>query len=175
MQLGKPEHLLKKPLTLGFEKLVRQLCDLSIDFYRDRLFSFIVFGSVGRRVMRPDSDIDFLVVADRLPDGRLRRIAEFEAIEGRIRRDLERARADGIRTSLSPVLKTPSEVRLGSPLFLDMVEDSQILFDRDQFFQKELDLLRNRLAQLGARRIWRGNAWYWDLKPDYKYGDEFEL
>jgi hypothetical protein len=24
-------------------------------------------------------------------------------------------------------------------------------------------------------RIWRGNAWLWDLKPDYQPGDVFEL
>jgi hypothetical protein len=31
------------------------------------------------------------------------------------------------------------------------------------------------LEQLGARRIWRGNAWFWDLKPDYRPGEVFEL
>jgi hypothetical protein len=31
------------------------------------------------------------------------------------------------------------------------------------------------LAHLGARRVWLGNAWYWDLKPDYRPGDVFEL
>jgi hypothetical protein len=35
--------------------------------------------------------------------------------------------------------------------------------------------LRERLATLGARRVWRGNAWFWDLKPDYQPGDVFEL
>jgi hypothetical protein len=56
-----------------------------------------------------------------------------------------------------------------------MVEDSRILFDKDDFFKKELERLRARLESLGAKRIWKGNAWYWDLKPDYKYGDEFEI
>jgi hypothetical protein len=29
--------------------------------------------------------------------------------------------------------------------------------------------------QLDARRIWLGNAWHWDLKPDFKPGDVIEL
>jgi hypothetical protein len=40
------------------------------------------------------------------------------------------------------------------------------------------DRLLNELlgaCQQGARRIWCGNAWYWDLKPDYRPGEVFEL
>jgi len=40
---------------------------------------------------------------------------------------------------------------------------------------QKLERLRARLAVLGARRIRRGNAWYWDLKPDYRPGDVFSL
>jgi uncharacterized protein len=162
-------------LVGSFESLTHDLCKKAVDFYCDRLISLVVFGSVGRGTMRPDSDIDFLLVVDPLPHGRLRRVEEFEAIESAMRDHLERVRSNGLFPSFSPVIKTPSEVRIGSPLFWDMLEDSRILFDRDRFFQKELELLRDRFARLGARRIWKGNAWYWDLKPDYKYGDEFEL
>jgi len=158
-----------------FEDLVRALFRKSAEFYGDRLISFVVFGSVGRKAMRPDSDIDFLLVVDGLPRGRLRRVGEFEAVEAEMKGHLEKAHGDGIFAAPSPVFKTPSEVRSGSPLFLDMVDDSWILYDRENFFLKELDLIRARLKRLGAKRIWKGNAWYWDLKPDYKYGDEFEI
>jgi hypothetical protein len=73
------------------------------------------------------------------------------------------------------VFKTPEEVLAGSPLLLDMVEDARVLVDRDAFFQAAIDRLKERLARQGARRIWRGNAWLWDLKPDYQPGDVFEL
>jgi len=43
--------------------------------------SLVVFGSVARRSARPDSDLDFLVIADRLPDGRMARVAESEPVE----------------------------------------------------------------------------------------------
>ncbi len=56
-----------------------------------------------------------------------------------------------------------------------MTEDARILFDREGFFARKLDRLRERLAQLGAKRIWLGNAWYWDFKPDYRPGEVFEL
>jgi uncharacterized protein len=76
---------------------------------------------------------------------------------------------------LSPVIKTPEEAAQGSPLFLDMVEDAKIIFDRGGFMQQLLSDLRGRLEKLGAKRIWLGNAWYWDLKPDYRPGEVFEI
>ena len=56
-----------------------------------------------------------------------------------------------------------------------MLDDSKILFERDGFFRQEMSSLRERLARLGAKRIWKGNAWYWDLKPDYICGEEFQI
>lgn len=164
-----------KPVREVFGRLLDALREKCANFYGPRLVSLVVYGSVGRGVMKPDSDIDFLLVVEPLPDGRIRRVDEFAAVERAMQADLAQAREAGVRAELSPVFKTPGEVRIGSPLFLDMVEDAGILFDRDGFFRKELDRLRGRLARLGARRIWKGNAWIWDLKPDYKWGDEFEI
>ncbi len=76
---------------------------------------------------------------------------------------------------ISPVFKTPEEVARGSALFLDIVEDGRILFDREGFFAHFRERFRQRLSQLGARRVWIGSAWYWDLKPDYRPGEVFEL
>ena len=167
--------MLEKTLKDKFEVLVQALREKALDFYGDRIVSLVVFGSVGRGVMRPDSDIDILLIAEPLPRGRLRRVEEFEAVENGMKDCLRTGRAAGIFASLSPVFKTPSEVQLGSPLFWDMIDDARILFDRDEFFEKALEAVRNRLMRLGAKRVWRGSAWYWDLKPDYRYGDEFEL
>jgi hypothetical protein len=76
---------------------------------------------------------------------------------------------------LSPVFKTPAEVEAGSPLFLDMIDDARLLHDTDGFFRRYLDGFRRRLQALGSRRIWLGNAWYWELKPDLKPGEVFTL
>jgi len=138
-------------LTERFESLLRMLLGKMVALYGNRLVSFVVFGSVGRKAMRPDSDIDFLLVVEDLPRGRLRRVAEFETIESEMRPHLEEAHGDGIYAALSPVFKTPSEVRAGSPLFLDMVEDSRILYDKNDFFQKELDRMR-ALEEFGGKK-----------------------
>lgn len=151
---------------------VRAACEAH---YGSRLVALAVFGSVGRGTPQPDSDIDLLLIAEGLPNGRLPRMAQFQAIETAVEPRLGEAWRDGLHPSLSPVFKTPAEVLAGSPLFLDMTEDARILYDRDGFLQRALADLESRLDRLGARRIWRGNAWYWDLKPDYTPGEVFEI
>ncbi len=106
----------------------------------------------------------------------MKRIREFESIEEKIEPLLESLhRKEGIHTYISAIIKSPEEAEKGSPIFLDMVEDARILFDRNGFFEEVLDRLKKRLKELGSKRIWKGNAWYWDLKPDYKPGEIFEL
>ena len=143
--------------------------------YGDRLVAAAVFGSVGRGTPRDDSDVDLLIVARDLPEGRIRRVEEFLPMEARLERALQLIQGDGAPVMLSPVFKTPEEVERGSPLFLDMVDDARIVYDPEPFLAAYLDRLRSRLRELGARRVWLGNAWYWELKPDLRPGEVFSL
>lgn len=158
-----------------FDRLLAALNETALQVYGSRLVSLAVFGSVGRGTPRPDSDVDILLVADDLPRGRLARVYEFNQVEAALASVLGALRREGVETELAPVFKTPAEVEAGSPLFLDMVDDARILYDRDGFLCGYLERLRRRLEQLGARRIPHAGAWYWDLKPDYKPGDVIEL
>jgi uncharacterized protein len=158
-----------------FKELQDTLLKETKSFYGDNLVSFVVFGSVARETFRFNSDIDILIIAENLPDGRMKRVKQFSAVEEKIEPLMESLEKQGIHTYISPVFKTPDEVKKGSPLFLDMVEDACILYDKDEFFTKWLKEFKARLKKLGAKRVWRGNMWYWVLKPDYKPGEVIEL
>ncbi len=158
-----------------FRKLEEKLLGGIRAFYDERLISVVLFGSVGRDTPNFYSDVDILIIAKELPQGRIPRIREFERIEEQIAPLLDALRLEGIQTEISAILKSPEEAERGSPLFLDMVEDGRILFDRDGFFSELLSRLRDRLKALGSRRIWRGDAWHWVLKPDFKPGEVFEI
>ncbi|MEX0568609.1 MAG: nucleotidyltransferase domain-containing protein [Candidatus Njordarchaeota archaeon] len=161
-----PEHL--RPI-IG--KLVKRL----EDFFCERLFSVVIFGSIARGDWRSDSDIDILIVADGLPKSRLERQKIFILIEEDLRNDLEGLWDEGYYHDFSPILKTPEEAQKISPLYLDLVEDAIILYDKNDFFKNILLRLKKRLENLGAKRIFIGKKWIWDLKPDYKLGEVIDL
>ena len=143
--------------------------------YGDRLVTLAIFGSVARESATPESDVDLLIVATDLPRGRMKRVSEFEQVETSLKNELEIMAENGIQAYLSPIFKTPDEVEAGSPLFLDMIFDVLIRYDRENFFKNFLEGFKRRLDALGAKRIVQGDRWYWDLKPDYKPGDVIKL
>ena len=159
----------------NFHCILEKLLEAVQAVYADRLIALLIYGSVGRGRPRPDSDIDVLLVADDLPCGRLARVREFDEVERRLEPMLRDLSKEGISTSLSPVFKTREEVLRGSLLFLDMIDDAVILYDGDGFMKSYLDRLAQRLVELGAKKVVRGNSWHWVLKPDYREGEVFEI
>ena len=158
-----------------YDALLVDVVEACRTHYGEGLLAVAVYGSVGRGTPRPDSDIDLLIVAASLPDGQYTRVRDFLALERTLVPRLERLRSAGLQPELSPIIKTRAELERGTPLLLDMTEDARILFDPEHCLAQALERLRGRLRELGAKRVWRGNAWYWDLKPDYKWGDTIEL
>lgn len=158
-----------------FSELLDKLADEVIGFYGNRLVTLAVFGSVGRGTPRPNSDVDVLLVVDPLPSGRIKRLYEFAAVEERLEDYLQALKTEGIDTYIAPLFKTPGEVALGSPLFLDMVDGAKIIYDKEGFFRGYLKALKEKLDEMGAHRVRYRGAWYWDLKPDFKKGEVIEL
>lgn len=139
------------------------------------LVSAVLFGSVARGEAGPTSDVDLLLVVEGLPASRLARHDALGPADEAVEPLLEALRRDGIHTDVHPILKTPDEARQPRLLYLDMVEDAVLLYDRDGFFGSVLDRMRESLRRLGARRLRMGRVQYWDLKPDYRPGEVFEL
>ncbi len=142
--------------------------------YGERFLGMAIYGSVARSAATEASDLDTLIVADPLPNGRFNRVIEFQdRIEPIFLAAWETPGREPV--DLSPVLKTPTELLLGSPLLFDMVEDARILHDPRGILRQALDRMKSRLERAGARRVWRGNVWWWDLKPDFRPGDTVEI
>jgi predicted nucleotidyltransferase len=159
-----------------YHELMGRLLNLLTVHYGERLVTAAIFGSVARDTFRPDSDIDMLIIAGGLPVGRMKRVSEFEEnVERKLSVYLGELYMKMIYPHLSPVIKTVEEVNLGSPLFLDMTENLNILFDKDNFFRNYIDGLKEKMERLGSKRVYFKGGYYWLLKPDYKYGDIIDL
>ena len=163
-------------LVETYEEILKRVFERIKEYYGERLFSVVLFGSVARGTPRPDSDLDLLIVAEPLPRGRVKRVREFiSGVEEPLEPYLREVAKKGVYPELSPVIKTRAEVLSGSPLFLDMVYHRRILYDREGFMEQYLSGLSERLKRLGAKRVKRGNAWFWVLKPDYRHPEVIEL
>ena len=141
----------------------------------DNLVSVALYGSVARGEARPGSDVDLLVICDELPEGRFARLRRLEAARAALDDDLARLRTEGIDTRLAVIVRTRDEAEHTVPLYLDMVEDARLLYDRGAFFANVLDHLRAKLVALGAERRRRGHTRYWILKRDFTPGEVIEL
>ncbi len=163
------------PAAVTLRRLAERYCELLVSRLPERIVSVVLFGSVARGEARPSSDIDLLIIAEPLPAGQFARKALFADADAVFEADLTAAAHAGIDGRLARIVRTPREARRFIPLYLDLTEDAVLLHDRDAFFANVLESVRGSLRRLGARRVREGSTWYWDLKPDFKPGDTFEI
>lgn len=150
------------------------MLEMLAEKYGRRLLGMAVFGSTARGVATEASDLDFLICATPLPQGRYQRVTEFdELIEWAFRDQWEGAGNAPI--DLSPVIRTPEELLAGSPLLFDLTVRVWILRDDGGAIARALDRMRTRLDRAGARRLTRGGLSWWDLKPDFRPGESYSL
>jgi predicted nucleotidyltransferase len=162
---------LKEP----YRRLVAVLVESLLDVLGSRLVSVVVYGSVARGEAGRDSDIDLLVVAEGLPRSKLRRQEVFEEAEARISEMIEEVWEKGYHVDFSPIILTPEEARRHRPIYLDMIYDAVIIYDRGGFMEKVFMEMAERLRRLGARRVRVGRKWYLVLKDKYRPGEVIEI
>jgi hypothetical protein len=104
------------------------------------------------------------------------RIEQLLRVDDAVQEELRWLREKGIHTGLSFYPLKPVEAERLPSLFLDLTEDAVIIYDEDRFLEGLLLELKANLLRRGAIRvILDGDSWYWDLKPDYKFGEIVEI
>ncbi|MCS7138674.1 MAG: nucleotidyltransferase domain-containing protein [Crenarchaeota archaeon] len=155
------------------ERYVKVLCDaFQVLSNYLKLTSLAVYGSVARGTAKENSDIDLLIVSNSFSGSIGRRIDMLCRLEEGIE-ELAWLRKHGIYTSFSFYPLTEEEALRKPLLFIDITEDAIILYDKDRFLERVLTELKVELLKIGAKRVFIDkDNWYWDLKPDYMFGEE---
>ncbi len=155
------------------ERYLRLVCDC---FRRTsevvNVEAFAVYGSVARGGATVNSDVDVLLISEDLSGSLGSRMGKLHAIEEACQGELGWLRRHGIFTGLSLYPLKKGEAQRLPSLFLDLTEEAVILHDKDRFLERTLLELKTKLLKMGARRVFiNKERWYWDLKPDYKFGE----
>lgn len=67
------------------------------------------------------------------------------------------------------------EVKNIPPILIEIAEEGVILEDKNEFLEKELAKVRERLSALGAAKKITPRGHYWVLKPDVEPGEVFKI
>jgi len=162
-------------LKADVDLVLEDLCRLIEKRFKVR--SVVLFGSVARGDFSKLRDIDIIVVSDEFPESYSSRLdmvrpALFElkdlASLTTLRRKGHHVRFDVATYRSDDLDDTP-------PLLLDVSVDGVLLRD-DGVMREKLARLRQRMGELGSRRIrTKTGRWYWLLKPDLKPGEIIQL
>lgn len=148
-----------------------------IEAFWKKLVSLIIFGSIASGKAKNESDLDFLLVAENLPkkySERLKLIRKILTGVEDVRIKIWREK--GRYPLLDIIILGPQEAKINHPFYLDLVEESIIVFDRENFMKNRLESLKKELGKLGAKRILLPNGrWYWDLKTEISRGEVIQL
>ncbi len=157
------------------EIVKRSLVSAFLKVFGSKLVSLVLYGSYARCEPRPDSDIDVLVVLEKLLEDRFQLHVLLDEVEKNLIEAFEKLGELGYTPVLSPIILDRERAMRFRPLYIDIVFDAVILYDKDFFMKSILEKVRRKLEALGARRVKIGKKWIVDIKPDYRFGEIIDL
>ena len=158
-------------------KLANVLKEKLLEFYPQKLVSLALYGSVARGTARKDSDVDFFIVMrdiskDYFERNRMMRPVLHAVEKSSFYQDMIR---EGYDPYISYIVLSVEQAGETRPMYFDMVEDAILLYD-DGFLKNKFNQLKKRMQELGSKRVFlEDGSWYWELKPDLKPDEVFEI
>ena len=160
----------------SIEKLIKGYVEILKNRLKNKLISVALFGSVARgKAKFPESDIDLFIVVKGVENLTIgKRIVMFMKFHSDLETSIEFESKYEIPVFQTHIF-TPEEIKYHPPIMLDLTTDCIILYDTGTL-KKEIEVIKKRLKDLGAKRILlEDGSWYWDLKPDLKWGEIIEI
>lgn len=149
--------------------------ELELHFAPKGIISVALFGSVSRGEAGPFSDIDLLIIHEEVPYDPVNKFVDI-LLEIRKSIAYETLIIRGIYPEPSCIFMTPGELSRSPLILLDIMDHGILLKDARGFLDGKIRVLREKLESLGAQKIiLKDGSWAWDLKPDLKIGEVFEI
>lgn len=158
-----------------YKDFLRKAKEEIIQKGKDNILSIVLYGSVARNKARPESDIDILILCKKRTSNvenlilksisSVRKFPEYEKLNKR-----------KLYGEISPFIVGINELKENPLILLDIIEDGIILYQKDKVFERILKKFKEKLKKLKSKKVHLPDGtWYWDLKPDWKPGEEVEI
>lgn len=159
-----------------YKGFIKQLLDqIEARLGKETIIACALFGSVARGEAKPYSDIDILIIHEKIDFDPSKRFVDA-LLE--IRKDKEYCIfiERGIHPQPSIIFMTPEEISHRPLILLDIMDHGLILKDEKGFLRDLITKFKKRLKEMRAKKIIRKDgSWAWDLKPDWRPGEVIEI
>jgi predicted nucleotidyltransferase len=143
-----------------------------------RLTSIVLYGSVARGTARQDSDIDLLIMAGETDAERKATCDEIWKWDDTFsdQPEVVALRKASYSAGLEIYVLSKAQARRGTPIYLDMTLEAIVLYDPEGFFDRRMQQIKRRMAELNSYREWiEPDLYVWHLKANLKPGEVFSL
>lgn len=163
-------------LSRDYQRLLDRLLTLLREQMGERLLAVCLYGSLARGQVQRGSDVDLFIVVQ----GEQKEAEELWTTAHRAlyeTPEYEALTQQGIWPALSPFIVTQAFLAAETPwLLLEVQDHGLILYDPQGVLARKLEAVRQRMRELGTKKVMMPDgSWYWDIKPDWKPGEVFEL
>jgi len=133
------------------ETIMRNIVKRIKHRFGEDLRSIVLFGSMARGDFTESSDIDVLVIVQdstddwRAMDKIVLELAEIGFEYGR-----------SVHITLTDLSEIEVSIEHGSPLAFELYDTNKIVFDRDGFFEMQMEKINENMKKWGAKKIRKG-------------------
>lgn len=136
---------------LDYQPLLDAFVSLIQETLGDQLVSVVLYGSVARGTARPESDADLLIILRDASAVYRERLQPFLVILRQLEEEVawKELEAKGLRPYLSLLVLSKEEAEQTRYIYLDMIDEAQVLVDSEGFLGTNLRPCKSGWMDLG--------------------------
>jgi predicted nucleotidyltransferase len=146
------------------QKILSDWIDSCKKEWRENFVSAIQFGSTTKSYIKIETDVDLLLVFNKVPKNKWDRFQFIKNKELELENNLKKIKNYNLLPSILCWQKESFEKL--HPLYLDFVDSSNILYDPDSIARNIINKTEDWLKKRGAIKVQKGHLWYWDVNPN---------
>ncbi len=159
----------------SFVPIIVKTTRLLRENYADRLQSVCVYGSVARGTASASSDVDMLVVVEGIRGSVGKRLEELYESVAPIEDERRFLYRNELFTDVSFFPLSRDEASRFLPIYLDIIDEGVIVFDKEGFLEKVLSQCRSLVRKAGGQKVVKNGRWFWRLDPKMPIGEEIAV